>query len=154
MYPLPPCRAADRDIFPVQSYLSQFAAEVLLQECQGKRHCTVPWVSAASTCHANSPHFVVLPYLQLVIVLIALITAILLTLISEPTHPLFEPTGSHSLVHLSVYLVVPSSPPSLSLPLPSPSLLLPLPFSFLSPPLPSLRTVCLIVVGVTTSNSQ
>ena len=87
MYPLPPCRAADRDIFPVQSYLSQFAAEVLLQECQGKRHCTVPWVSAASTCHANSPHFVVLPYLQLVIVLIALITAILLTLISEPTHP-------------------------------------------------------------------
>ena len=134
--PLPPFREADRDIFPVPPYLSQFAAEILLQECQGKRHHPLGQCCHHLPCQLSSPSGL-LYLLQLVVIIIAIIAAILLTLISEPTHPLFEPTGSCGLVHLSVYLVASS-----------------LPFSFHPLPLPSFRTVCLIVVGVTTSNSQ
>lgn len=85
--PLPPSfREADRDIFPVPPYLSQFAAEILLQECQGKRHRPLGQCCHHLPCQLSSPCGL-LYLLQLVVIIIAIIAAILLTLISEPTHP-------------------------------------------------------------------
>ena len=84
--PPPPFREADRDIFPVPPYLSQFAAEILLQECQGKRHRPLGQCCHHLPCQLSSPCGL-LYLLQLVVIIIAIIAAILLTLISEPTHP-------------------------------------------------------------------